>query len=69
MAMEITAEVIEIERCAIYSYDELLNKILEKVNLLSQDIDNKEISLKDYFVLNNCDILNISNLQWLLEIL
>ena len=60
MAMEITAEVIEIERCAIYSYDELLNKILEKVNLLSQNIDNKEISLKDYFVLSNCDILNIS---------
>jgi len=60
MAMEITAEVIEIERCAIYSYDELLNKILEKVNLLRQNIDNKEISLKDHFILSNCDILNIS---------
>lgn len=60
MAMEITAEVIEIERCTIYSYDELLKKILEKVNLLKQDIDNKEISLKDHFILNNCDILNKS---------
>ncbi|MEW8993630.1 patatin-like phospholipase family protein [Clostridium sp.] len=60
MAMEITAEVIEIERCAIYSYDELLNKILEKVILLRQYIDNKEISLKDHFIFSNCDILNIS---------
>lgn len=60
MAMEITAEVIEIERCAIYSYDELLNKILKKVNLFKENINSKELSLKDYLILINCNILDTS---------
>jgi NTE family protein len=60
MAMEITAEVMGIERCKIYSYDELLNKILENINLLNENLDDKEISMKNYFIFNNSNVLDKS---------
>jgi len=60
MAMEITAEILEIERCIIYRYDELLNKILQKVNVYKKNINSKELSLKDYLIFKNCNLLDIS---------
>lgn len=61
MAMEITAEVIEIDRCIIYSYDELLNKILERVKLLRESTNSKELSLREFLSINKCNILDDSN--------
>lgn len=60
MAMEITAEILEIERCIIYSYDELLTKILQKVNIYKENINSNKLSLKDYLVFKNCNILDTS---------
>ncbi len=60
MAMEITAEILEIERNIIYRYDELLNKILQKVNVYKKNINCKELSLKDYLILKNCNLLDTS---------
>jgi len=60
MAMEITAEILEIERNIVYRYDELLNKILQKVNVYKKNINCKELSLKDYLILKNCNLLDTS---------
>jgi len=60
MAMEITAEILEIERNIVYRYDELLNKILQKVNVYKKNINCKELSLKDYLIFKNCNLLDTS---------
>lgn len=52
-AMEITADVLDIEKSKIYSTNELLFKILE----ISKNLNNP---LKDILLLSNCDISNFS---------
>jgi len=45
---------------AFKSYDELLNKILQKVNVYKKNINCKELSLKDYLIFKNCNLLDTS---------
>lgn len=60
MAMEITAEALNIKRDKIYTYDELLNIIIETTNLKEPSlISNKKI--KNYYKSLNCNLMDFSS--------
>jgi len=76
-ALEITAELLNVERCKIYTYEELLNLVMEKaLDMRSdEDIFKETFVIKKYIDLVNLDFRatrsrkKITNMRKLLGLL
>lgn len=64
-ALEITAELLNVERCKIYTYEELLNLVMEKALDLhsDEDIFKETFVIKKYIDLVNLDFHAIGSMK------